>query len=186
MGIGPVNLQFCGFGGQGIVLSAIIFGTAAVKGAGLNALQTQSYGSESRGGQCQAELILSEEPINSPIADQVDILVAMSQSALDRYIDRLRPGGTLLIDPELVVPPKCSDINSIEVPATQIASEIGAKIAANMVMLGFIQQATGLVTEEDLYKSIRESVPTKFLNVNLEAAKHGIALAYDQKVKVRS
>lgn len=63
MRIGSVNLQFCGFGGQGIVLSAIIFGTAAVKGAGLNALQTQSYGSESRGGQCQAELILSAEQI---------------------------------------------------------------------------------------------------------------------------
>ena len=184
MRIGSVNLQFCGFGGQGIVLSAIIFGTAAVKGAGLNALQTQSYGSESRGGQCQAELILSEEPINSPIADQVDILVAMSQSALDRYLARLRSGGTLLIDPELVVPPKRSDIKTIEVPATQAASEIGAKIAANMVILGFIQQATGLVSEEDLYKSIRENVPAKFLEVNLEAAKCGIALASGQKVRV--
>ena len=184
MRIGSVNLQFCGFGGQGIVLSAIIFGTAAVKGAGLNALQTQSYGSESRGGQCQAELILSAESINSPIADQVDILVAMSQSALDRYLDRLCSGGTLLIDPELVVPPERSDIKTIEVPATQAASEIGAKIVANMVILGFIQQATGLISEEDLYKSIRENVPAKFLEVNLEAAKRGIALANDQKVKV--
>ncbi len=184
MGIGPVNLQFCGFGGQGIILSAVIFGTAAVKGAGLNALQTQSYGSETRGGQCQAELIISEESINSSIADQVDILVTMSQSALDRYLGRLRSGGTLIIDPELVVRPERSDIKVFEVPATQAASEIGAKIAANMVILGFIQQATELILDEDLYASIRENVPAKFLEVNLEAAKRGITLASDQKAKV--
>ena len=184
MRTGSVNLQFCGFGGQGIVLSSVIFGAAAVEEAGLNAAQTQSYGSEARGGQCQAELILSEEPINSPIADQVDILVAMSQSALDRYLDRLRSGGTLIIDPELVVRPERSNIKIIDVPAAQTASKIGPKIIANLVILGFIQQATGLISEEDLYESIRENVPTKFLEVNLEAAKRGIALASDQNVKV--
>ncbi len=184
MGSGPINLQFCGFGGQGIILSAVIFGTAAVKGAGLNALQTQSYGSETRGGQCQAELIVSKESINSSIADRVDILIAMSQSALDRYLGRLRSGGTLIIDPELVTRPERSDIKVFEVWATQVASEIGAKIAANMVILGFIQQVTRLISEEDLYASIRENVPAKFLEVNLEAAKRGITLASDQKAKV--
>lgn len=78
-----VSIQFCGFGGQGLVLSATVFGTAAVH-AGLNAVQTQSYGSEARGGECQAELILSEEPINSPSTATVDLLVAMSQPALER------------------------------------------------------------------------------------------------------
>lgn len=179
-----VNLQFCGFGGQGIVLSAIIFGTAAVTQAGLNAVQTQSYGSEARGGQCQAELILSEGPLNSPLADEVDILVAMSQSALDQYLDRLRFGGTLILDSELVERPKCSDIKIIEVPATQIASEIGPKIIANMVILGFLQQATGLISQEDLLEAIRSSVRPKFLEVDLEAAKQGIVLAKNQKVKV--
>lgn len=178
------NLQFCGFGGQGIVLSAVIFGTAAVTQAGLNAVQTQSYGSEARGGQCQAELILSEGPLNSPLADQVDILVAMSQSALDRYLDRLRSGGTLILDSELVERSKRSDIKIIGVPATQTASEIGPKIVANMVMLGFLQQATGLISQEDLLEAIRSNVRPKFLEVDLEAAKRGIALAKDQNVKV--
>ena len=114
-----------GFGGQGIVLSSVIFGTAAVERAGLNAVQTQSYGSEARGGECQAELILSEGPIHSPLADRVDILVAMSQLALDRYLDRLRAGGTLILDPELVEKPERSDIKIVRVPATQMASEIG-------------------------------------------------------------
>lgn len=180
----PVNLQFCGFGGQGIILSAVILGTAAVKEAGLNALQTQSYGSEARGGQCQAELIVSPEPINSPLADHVDILVAMSQSALDRYLDRLRPGGILLIDPGLVATPERSDIKIAKVPATQTASEIGPKIIANMVVLGFVQQATGLISEADLYQAIRENVPAKFLEVNLKAAKCGMELARKQNVKV--
>ncbi len=179
-----VNLQFCGFGGQGIILSAVILGMAVVKGAGLNALQTQSYGSEARGGQCQAELIVSPEPINSPLADQIDILVAMSQPALNRYLDRLRPGGTLLIDPGLVATPERSDIKTIKVPATQTASEIGPKIIANMVVLGFVQQATGLISEADLYQAIEENVPAKFLEVNLKAAKCGMALARKQNVKV--
>jgi len=181
---GRVTLQFCGFGGQGIVLSSVIFGTAAVTRAGLNAVQTQSYGSEARGGECQAELILSEEPIHSPLADGVDILVAMSQLALDRYLDRLRSGGTLILDPELVESPKRSDIRIAEVPATQIASEIGPRIVANMVVLGFLKQATGLISQDDLYETIRGNVPEKFLTVNLQAAKRGIGLAKERNFSV--
>lgn len=179
-----VTLQFCGFGGQGIVLSSVVFGTAAVIRAGLNAVQTQSYGSEARGGECQAELILSDGPIHSPLADQVDILVAMSQLALDRYLDRLSPGGTLIIDPELVEKPDRSDIQVTQVPAIDIASQIGPRIIANMVMLGFLQQATGLMSADDLYDTIRGNVPRKYLEVNLEAAKRGMALAREQNFSV--
>jgi len=179
-----VTLQFCGFGGQGIVLSSVVFGTAAVIRAGLNAVQTQSYGSEARGGECQAELILSDGPIHSPLADRVDILVAMSQLALDRYLDRLSPGGTLIIDPELVEKPDRSDIQVTQVPATEIASQIGPRIIANMVMLGFLQQATGLMSADDLYDTIRGNVPRKYLKVNLEAARRGVALAREQNLSV--
>lgn len=181
---GRVTLQFCGFGGQGIVLSAVIFGTAAVTQAGLNAVQTQSYGSEARGGECQAELILSDGPINAPLSDQVDIVIAMSQLAFERYLGRLKSGGTLILDPELVENPKRLDIKIAEVPAAQIANEVGQKIVANMVMLGFLQQATGLISEDDLYEVIRGNVPQKFLKVNLQAAKRGIALAKDQNILV--
>jgi len=179
-----VTLQFCGFGGQGIVLSSVVFGTAAVTRAGLNAVQTQSYGSEARGGECQAELILAEGPIHSPMADQVDILVAMSQLALNRYLDRLPSGGTLIIDPELVDKPDRLNIQIIQVPATQIASEIGPRIIANMVMLGFLQHGTGLISADDLFDIIRDNVPQKFLEVNLEAAKRGMALAKEQGFSV--
>jgi 2-oxoglutarate ferredoxin oxidoreductase subunit gamma len=179
-----VNLQFCGFGGQGIILSSVILGTAAVTQAGLNAVQTQSYGSEARGGECQAEVIVSGGQINSPLADQIDILIGMSQAALNRYLGRLRSGGTLIIDPEFVDRPERTDIKTIEVPATQIAGEIGIKLAANMVMLGFLQQATGLFTEDHLFNAIRGSVKQKFIDVNLQAARRGMALAKERGISV--
>jgi len=184
MGEGRINIQFCGFGGQGIILSAVVFGATAVTMGGMNAVQTQSYGSEARGGECQAEVIVSKETIDSPLADQMDILVSMSQSALNKYLPRLRSGGTLLFDPEFAVLPDRSDITAIEVPATQVAAEIGIKLAANMVMLGFLQQATGLFTENNLLETIRENIPERYIDVNLEAARRGIGLAKDGRVEV--
>jgi 2-oxoglutarate ferredoxin oxidoreductase subunit gamma len=83
-----------------------------------------------------------------------------------------------------VATPERSDIKVAKVPATQAASEIGPKIIANMVVLGFVQQATGLISEADLYQAIRENVPAKFLEANLKAAKCGMGLARKQNVKV--
>lgn len=180
---GLIRVQFCGFGGQGIVLLAIVYGTTAVTRAGMNAVQTQSYGSEARGGECQAEVIVSKDTIGSPLADQMDILIAMSQSALNRYLPRLKDRGTLIFDPEFITPPERSDITVIEVPATEIAETLGVKLAANMVMLGFLQQVTGLFTENDILETIRESVPAKFVHVNIEAAKQGIAFAKKSELK---
>jgi len=179
-----LNIQFCGFGGQGLVLSATVFGTAAVH-AGLNAVQTQSYGSEARGGECQAELILSEEPINSPSAAKVDLLVAMSQPALDRYLPRLESDGTLVIDPRYVDRPNRADIRIIEVPVTKIAAEeIGQQITANIVMLGFLRQATGFIPEESLLEAIHESLPERFIELNLKAASRGKQLAIEEAISV--
>ena len=80
--------------------------------------------------------------------------------------------------------PARSGIQILQVPATEIASQLGAKIAANMVMLGFLQQATGLISEQDLLQTIRENVPQKYVEVNLQAARRGIALAKEQNLMV--
>ncbi len=174
---GRVAIQFCGFGGQGVVLASIIFGTAAAIGAGLNAVQTQSYGSEARGGECQAELILDSEPIDSPLADQVDILVAMSQMALNRYLPRLKPSGMLVLGPDMVTRCNRSDVQVFQVPAVRVAGELGATIAANIVMLGFLQGVTGLVSSAALIAAMRDNVPPRYLDLNLRAAERGMALA---------
>lgn len=179
-----VTLQFCGFGGQGIILSSVILGRTAVQYDGLNAVQTQSYGSESRGGECQAELILSPSPIISPLADRLDILIAMSQPALNQYLKRLKPGGLLIIDPEYVTRPERSDIQILSVAATEAAGKLGNKIVANMFMLGFIQQITNLVTGDALCEVIGQSVPQKFLELNQKAARSGMALAKEMNLTV--
>ncbi|MFC2105287.1 2-oxoacid:acceptor oxidoreductase family protein [Candidatus Bipolaricaulota bacterium] len=180
------SIQFCGFGGQGLVLSATVFGTAAVL-AGLNAVQTQSYGSEARGGECQAELSLSEEPINSPLVSYVDLLVALSQPALDSYLPRLRPGGTLVIDPQYVKVPDRSDVRIIEVPVSRLAvEEAGSRISANMIMLGFLREATGLMPEKALLAAIRKNVADRFVEINLKAERIGRQLAISESVMVEA
>ena len=172
-----VNIRFCGFGGQGIVLSAIIFGTTAVTKAGLNAVQMQSYGSEARGGECQAEVVVSKDPIESPLADSMDVLVAMSQPAMDKFLGTLKTGGLLVIDSEFVKRPGREDITICEFPATRIATDIGVKLAANMAMLGFIQEKLKIFRENDLLDVISANVPAKFLDANIKAANNGIQFA---------
>ena len=96
------SIRFCGVGGQGIILSSVLLGEAAVTKEGLYASQSQSYGSEARGGQCQSEVVLSKEPIGTPTNEQNDILVVMFQAAYDSHKHELKEGGTLFVDSELV------------------------------------------------------------------------------------
>jgi 2-oxoglutarate ferredoxin oxidoreductase subunit gamma len=181
-----VTIQFCGFGGQGIILSSVIFGTTAVLHSGMNAVQTQSYGSESRGGECQAELILSRQPIISPLADNLDILVAMSQPALNQYLKRLKIGGTLIYDPEYVTRPDRTDIEMISLPATERAGQLGNKLAANVFMLGFLQQLTGLVTADAIFTVINQNVPARYQELNRKAAEGGMELARQMNFSVEA
>jgi len=173
----PLNIRFCGFGGQGIILSAVILGTAVVIKRGLYAVQTQSYGSEARGGQCQSELIISNKPINSPTTEKKDILVAMFQTALEKYLPALRAKGKLIIDSKLVknIPP--TEAMIYKIPATETAIKLGDKIAANMVILGFIQHTSRLITRNDLIEVVTDFVPEKYLNLNLRAIDAGIEFA---------
>jgi len=167
-------IQLCGFGGQGVILATLILGSTAVTKQGYHAVQTQSFGSEARGGECQAELILSKDQIFSPTADQADILVAMSDLALSRYVVRLKTGGVLLMDPDMVTKPERIDLKIYEIRANHIAKEIGFAMAGNMVFLGALNRLTGILTEEQLFDGIKENVPERFAEVNIKAARTGI------------
>jgi 2-oxoglutarate ferredoxin oxidoreductase subunit gamma len=180
----PLNIGLCGFGGQGIILTSVILGTAQVTKKNRYVVQTQSYGSEARGGQCQAELIISDDPINSPMAEKKDILIAMFQSALNEYLPTLKDNGILIIDPNLVTDVPKTNARVIEVNATEIATKLGNRVAANMVVLGFIQESTGLMEREDLIDIVKDSVPEKFLELNLNAVDAGRELAGDKKISV--
>jgi 2-oxoglutarate ferredoxin oxidoreductase subunit gamma len=172
------SIRFSGFGGQGIILSAVVLGDALVIQRGLYAAQTQSYGSEARGGQCQSELMVSETPILTPIRAANDILVAMFQTALDTYIGSLRKGGALFVDSGLVadlsrVPPEtlCRGI-----PATETAIALGNKMVANMVMLGCFAAGTGMATPEQLDAALAENVKENLLDLNKKAIRSGFEI----------
>ena len=128
------EVRFGGFGGQGIVLSSVVLGLAAVYDENY-AAQRASYGSEARGGKCKSEVIISNEEISYPLIDNLSVLVIMSQQAFDSYINELQPKGLLIIDPDMVDnPDKRKDVRVLRVPAAKTADSLGNRIIANMII----------------------------------------------------
>ncbi|MFQ5884792.1 MAG: 2-oxoacid:acceptor oxidoreductase family protein [Thermoplasmata archaeon] len=175
-----MNVRFCGFGGQGIVMAGYITGSAAVRD-GKKATQTQSYGSESRGGACKSDVAISEEEIYELESEEVDLLVAMSQQAYERYIKTLRKGGVLAFDEDLVTPKKTAH-KLYKIKATDLAhKKFGREIVANMIMLGYITSITGFVSKESMLQTILDNVPKGTGKMNEDAFELGHKLG--SKVK---
>lgn len=177
------EVRIAGLGGQGVVLSGVILGRAAVLYDEKKATQTQSYGAEARGGAARSEVVISDERIDYPKVINPDILVAMSQQALDKYIKDLEPEGFLIVDSELVRDlPEDYSFSLYRVPASQIASrEFGRIIVANMLMLGFLVGLTGVVSLESLRRSVEESVPEGTEEINLKAVERGNKISEELK-----
>jgi 2-oxoglutarate ferredoxin oxidoreductase subunit gamma len=166
-----------GVGGQGVVLSGILLGTAATLFDGKKAVQTQSYSSELRGGSARAEVIISEEPVSDPQVRKPDILIALAEEALPRYIGKIKPKGLLVIDSDLVKGVKPGDYEILSIPATSIADkEMGNIVVANLIILGALIKKTGLLSVEAMEKAIEESVPKKAKELNLKAFRRGLEL----------
>lgn len=169
------EVRFCGFGGQGIILAGFISGKAATLFDKRNATLTQSYGPESRGGACSAELIISDEVIAYPHLICPDVLVCMSQPAFERYRENLAPGGLLIVDSSLVdpgAPPAGVRLRSV--PATRLAEEMGRKVVANIVMLGFFTAVSDLISEDGMRQAILDSVPPGTEDLNRRAFEEGL------------
>lgn len=175
-----MNIRFCGFGGQGVVMSGYIAGSAAVKD-GKKAIQTQSYGSESRGGACKSDVAISEEDIYELESENVDLLVAMSQQAYEKYIKTLRKGGVLAFDEDLVTPKKTGH-KQYKIKATDLAhKKFGREIVANMIMLGYVTSITEFVSKDAMLKTILDNVPKGTEKMNEDAFYTGYKLG--EKVK---
>jgi len=178
------EVRIAGFGGQGVILAGIVIGKAAALYDGLQAVQTQSYGPEARGGASRTELVISDEEIDYPKVHHPDIFVAMSHEALLAYLDGLKPGGILIIDPDMVIEDEISsfitehNIQVYHAPATRTADEkVGLRIVANIVMIGAITGFTGIISEEAARKAIAASVPPGTEDKNLSAFKAGMELS---------
>jgi 2-oxoglutarate ferredoxin oxidoreductase subunit gamma len=166
------EILITGFGGQGIVLAGRILGKAAVLGDNKESTLVQAYGPEARGGACSAQVIISEGAIHYPYVRHPHILVCMSQSGFDMFIDQLREGGLLLLDQDLV---KSSgvDVPVFSIPATRMAEELGRKMMANIIMLGFLTAITGVVSVDAALNTVIESVPKGTEETNSTAFNKG-------------
>ncbi len=166
-----------GVGGQGVVLSGILLGTAATLFENKKAVQTQSYSSELRGGSTRAEVIISEETISDPQVRRPDILITLAEEALVKYLHKIKPQGLLVTDSDIVRGTKPGNYQILPVPATSIAeSELGNIIVANLVILGTLIRTTNLVSIEAMQKAIEASVPKRAKALNLSAFQRGLDL----------
>jgi 2-oxoglutarate ferredoxin oxidoreductase subunit gamma len=182
------EIRIAGFGGQGVILSAIILGRAASIHQGAFATMTQSFGPEARGGACSAQLILSEKPILYPYVTKPDILVVMSQEAYTRFVPELKDGGTLIVEQDLVrVSELKPNTRVFSIPATRLAEELGKRMVLNSVMVGFFTAVTQLLTKDAVSKAVSDSVPSSFRELNLKAFEKGFdyGLAHSEAVIAR-
>lgn len=168
------EIRLCGFGGQGIVLAGYIIGQAATVYEGVNAVFTQDYGPEARGGACRADVIISEEPVPYPYIDAPSIMVAMSQAAYDKYIVGVGDDTLVIIDEDLVKPMSMANNRLLMIPASRIAEELGRVAVANVVMMGFLTAVTDILSTDAMKNSILASVPPGTEDLNTNAFERGL------------
>lgn len=166
------QLRLSGSGGQGVITAAIIFAEAAVE-EGKEAVQSQSYGPEARGGASKSEVIIDDGPIFHPHVEIPDLVLAMTQLAANKYYKDLSTEGVLVVDTDLVPNPPAFP-NIISIPITKLAvEEIGKPLFANIVALGALVRITGLVDFETIKKSVANRVPPHTVEQNMQALQVG-------------
>ena len=173
------EIRIAGFGGQGVGLAGYILGTALTLYDGKDAVMTQSYGPEARGGASSANVVVADEPIDYPFVQRPDILVALSQEAYDKFQPSLSTEALILIDEGLVEAAQPGNIYRI--PCTQLAESIGRRIVANVVMLGFFTVVSNVVSRSAMEEAIAASVKPKTVPLNIRAFDVGYQYALDKE-----
>ena len=161
------EVRIAGFGGQGVGLAGFLLGKALALYEDRDAVMTQSYGPEARGGESSANIVLSDQPIAYPFVQHPDILIALSQEAYNRFRPEVKAQAMVLVDQDLVAP--LNGDATISIPATRMAEDLGQRLIANVVMLGCLSGMTGLVDRESLEESIRTTLKSKLVDLNLKA-----------------
>lgn len=167
------QLRLSGSGGQGVITAAIIFAEAAVS-ENKNAVQSQSYGPEARGGASKAEVIISDNPIYHPKVISPDIVLALTQKAADKYYSDLDSEKGLLIIDEDLVPNPPDFPNIIKLPITKTAgSKLGNLIFSNIVALGILVKASNIISLDSAKKAVANRVPPHTVDKNMQALELG-------------
>ena len=179
-----LEVRLSGFGGQGIIRSGEIIGKAAVLYDGRYATFTQSYGPESRGGACAAQVAIADDPVELSYPHVVDpsVLIIMSQGGYSKYVSDFRRDGLLIVDEDLVELDEAAEgLQLLKIPATRLAEEIGRRIVANVVMLGFVAAVTDIASPDAIKQAVLDSVPKGTEELNERAFNRG--LEYGQEMK---
>lgn len=171
------EIRLSGEGGQGMILASIILAEAAALHEGKHVVQSQTYGPASRGGATKAEIIISDEEIDYPKAGSLDLLLALTQEACDRYWQDLKPDGTLVVDGSAVQTIPEGSFTTYRVPIIETAREkIGREIVTNIVSLGVITPLIGLISPKAMEQTIVDHVPTGTAELNRRAFQAGLEL----------
>jgi 2-oxoglutarate ferredoxin oxidoreductase subunit gamma len=167
-----VEIRLAGEGGQGMILAGIILAEAAAIYDGKNAVQTQSYGPEARGGASKSEVVISKTEIDYPEVIDADVLIALSQEACDKFSSNLKKNGMLIVDKEKVG--RVPTTSAIKVPIAHLAAEVtGKSITANVVALGLLVGLTGVVSKKAIEKAVMARAPKGTEDMNRLALKAG-------------
>jgi 2-oxoglutarate ferredoxin oxidoreductase subunit gamma len=175
-------MVFSGSGGQGVITAAIILAEAAVLYEGLNAVQSQSYGAEARGGATRSDVIISDATIDYPKVIQPNLLVCLTQDAYNKFYEIIRPGGLLITDSRYVNINKKVDAQQKEIPIfNTVMDTIGKPIVFNIAMLGTLISITELMGPESIMKVLEKRIPADFLDMNRQALDLGLKLGAEYK-----
>ncbi len=177
------NIRISGFGGQGIVLCGYIIGRAASLYDGKNAVFTQSYGPAARGGACSANVVIADEKIGYPLVRMADFFIVLSKEGYEKFINSTTPNALIFADIDLVNGVVIDSKKVFGIPATRLAEDMGKKIVANIIMLGFFFGITGIVSREAISDSVRTFVKKAFIDINLKALDKGYEYAGKIKKK---
>jgi 2-oxoglutarate ferredoxin oxidoreductase subunit gamma len=180
------RIVFSGSGGQGVITASIMLAEAAVLYEGLNAVQSQSYGPEARGGATRADVIISDREIRFPRVNQPNVLVCLTQEAYNLFAGTIRPGGLLLTDSHFVRLARKVDARQVELPMYKaVMDQIGKPVVFNMCVLGSLLGLAPVMKIESIIKVVESKTPTGFLDMNRKALDLGFDLADKSPSKQR-
>ena len=169
------DVVMAGFGGQGILLIGKMLAYAGMR-EGKEVSWLPSYGPEMRGGTANCTVVISDRPVGSPVIQSPNAVVAMNLPSLDKFEPDVRSGGLLIINTSLINRGSTrDDLTVVNVPASEIANELGNRRGANMVALGAYLGATEAVSVDGIIEVIRETFAAKpgVIDVNITALQRG-------------
>jgi 2-oxoglutarate ferredoxin oxidoreductase subunit gamma len=170
-------MVFSGSGGQGVITASIILAEAAVLHENLNAVQSQSYGAEARGGSTRSDVIIADSRIDYPKVIQPNVLICLTQEAYNKFYQIIRPGGLLITDTRYVKIQKKVDAQQRELPMYEsVMEKIGKPIVFNICMLGSVIRMTELVSPDSIMEVLQNRILPDFLDINRQALDLGLTL----------